>query len=252
MYLDIVLIDVLTPAGILTSYKVRPKYHPRGVVVDRLRDIYPERFSDDGLDIGGTRIYNASTCSIEKMSAHIRAFEVKEADCSFSFQFEHMGIPIGPSREAHGGIYNSVLSPGWRLREIWIVDPYDHKHPSVKSKKQFRYQVIWDTQCKTQMVEMEMRSGRGSFSFIVAGIASLVATDPGTVKYVEASESEWGISRLSDTHLLDEKGKKRLAEELAEKANWLELKPNIFGLGINLNKIIRDSIHYFQRKMRTK
>lgn len=189
------------------------------------------------------------------MSAHIRTFEVKEvkeADRSFSFQFEHMGIPIGPSSEAHSGIYNFVLSPGWQLRKIWIVDPYDYVRPSIESKKQFRYQVVWDTQCETQMVELEMRSGRGSFSFIVAGIASLVATASETVKYVEASESEWGISRLSDTHLLDEKGRQLLVKELAEKADWLELKPNLFGLGINLNNIIRDIIHYFQRKIRAK
>lgn len=248
MNLDIVLIDFLTPDGVLTSYKVKPKYHPRGVVIDRLRDIYPERFSDDDLDLGGTRIYNASTCSIEKQSSRIRAFEVNEIEPYFSFQFEHMGVPIGPSREAHGGIYHFVLSPGWRFRKIGLVDPYD-RNPTVACKKQFRYQVAWDTQCNTQIIEMEMRSGRGSFSFIVFGTASLVASDPDTTKYVDAFESEWGISRLSDTHLLDKKGKQRLTKELVEKADWLELKPNLFGLGVNLNQIIKDSIMIFRGKV---
>lgn len=249
MNLDIVLIDFLSPDGILTTYKVKPKYHPRGVVVDRLRDIYPDRFSEDDLDLGGTRIYNASNCYIEKQSTRIRAFKLDTTEQCFSFQFEHMGVPIGPSRKGHGGIYNFVLSPRWRLHEIWVVDPYDKKHTSIESKKQFEYRVIWNTQCNTQMIYMDMRSGRGSFSFVIIGKASIVGTDYESSEYVEADESEWGISELSNIHILDKNGEKCLAKELTQKANWLELKPNIFGLGINLNQIIQD-IKLFGNKVR--
>ncbi len=195
MNLDIVLIDFLTPDGVLTSYRVKPKQYHGSLVVDRLRDISSQRFRDNDRDLGGTRIYNASICDIENHSARIRAFELKKTGIEqyFSFQFERIRVPIGPSKEGHGGIYNFVLYPGWRLRKIRIVDPSDNKYPSVESKDQFRYEVIWDTECNTQMVDMEMGSNQGSFSFIVAGMASLVATDSDTTTYVEASQSSLGI-----------------------------------------------------------
>jgi hypothetical protein len=74
----------------------------------------------------------------------------------------------------------------------------------------------------------------------------LISNDPSTAQYVDAVDSERGISRLSDIHLLDNEGKQCLAKELADKADWLELKPNFFGLGINLNQIIRDIIKSFK------
>jgi len=249
MYVPIVLIDFLTPEGILTSYKVEPRHHPLDVVVDRLRDIYRELFSDDDVDLGGTRIYNASNCFVEKQSARIRAFKLYEGECRFSFQFGHMGVPI---RSRDGGIYNFVLPPGWRLREIRVVDAYDEKEESLQRKNQFEYKVFWDTECQTSLVDMELRAGRGSFSFIVAGTASLTAVDPEGVAYAEAVETRHGVAQLQEINLLDDEGHHRLADELAEKADWLVLKPNVFGVGINVNEIIRDCIGYFQRKVRRK
>lgn len=212
MNLTIVLIDILMPEGVCTSCTVRPKNRLEPVVIDRLRDIYHERFSDDDLDIGGVRVYNSSTCSIKKQRARLRAIKVEET--GFSFRFEHRGIPIGQNSDYCGGTYNLVLSPEWRLQDIRIVDPYDHKHPLDESKKQFGYQVIWDKQRNTQMVEMEMRSRHGSFSFIVIGTASSVDSDPDTVKYVEAQETEGAINRLSNIHFLDEGGKQHLKESV--------------------------------------
>lgn len=249
MYLDIVLVDIITPNGVLNSYKIRPKDQARGVAVDRMWDIFPEKFSKNDLDVGGTRIYNASTCAIEKISARIRTFELNDISQSFSFQFEHKGIAIGSSREAHGGIYNFVLPPGWRLKEFLIVDPYD-KNPSVQEKKQFRYEVYWDTQSQSQIIEMDMRSGRGSFSFIVAGKASLAINEQDKARYIDARESDWGIRKLCDNPLLDENGKNHMIDEILKKVDWFELKPNIAGIGINFNKIIEDCFRHFKSKLK--
>lgn len=79
MDLDIVLIDMLRPDGGLTTYRVLPTTGSRGLTMDRLRGIHPERFGDADLDIGGTRIYNASRCSIDKITSRLGAFEL-EAD----------------------------------------------------------------------------------------------------------------------------------------------------------------------------
>jgi hypothetical protein len=249
MNLDIVLIDILRPDGILTSYKVRPTTGPRGLTMDRLRDIHPDRFGDADLDIGGTRIYNASRCSIDKMTSRLRAFDLGEDGHSFHFQFEHMGVPLGPSRQAHGGAYNLVLPPGWRCRSLFLSDPYDRKHEEVSRKKQFQFSVVWDPECSTQLAEMMMRSSRGSFSFVVAGTASLVAVDASDTRYVEARESKWSVAQLPDSHLIDGEGRDRLASELAEKSDWLELKPNFFGVGVNLNEVLKDAIQFFRKKV---
>lgn len=246
MYLDIVIIDILEPDGLLRTYKIRPKTKEGRVVIDRLSDIYPEQFNNDDLDLGGTRIYNSSGCSIERLTARMRAFG--SIDNKIEFRFEHMGIPLGPSRESHGGIYNFLLSPGWRLTEFYLSDPYDKKHEDIKKKKQFRYQAIWDKECNVQLVNMDLRSGRGSFSFIASGSAMLF-NNGDKQRFIEADESDWAVSHVTDNHLLDGNGKKALALDIAEKSDWLELKPNVFGIGINLNQILKDSISAFKRKL---
>ena len=245
MYLDIVIIDILDPDGVLRTYKIRPKESGHKVVIDRLRDIYPEKYDDDDLDLGGARIYNSSSCIVERQTARLRSFDAK--DSQISFQFEHMGIPLGPSRQAHGGIYNFLLSPGWRLTEIYVSDPYDKKRKHIKNKRQFSYSIEWDTECNVQLIDMQLRSGRGSFSFVIAGVAELIGEEK--KEFVEAHESDWVVSNIVDNHLIDKDGKAILAQDIAEKSDWLELKPNIFGIGINFNEIIKDSIASFKRKV---
>ncbi len=245
MNFDIVLIDTLTPDGVMTSFKVTPKDQHQRVLIDRYRDIYPDRFGDE-LDLGGARIYNSQECSILRTDTRLRAFNA--GDSTLSFQFEHMGIPVGPSRQAHGGIYNLVIAPGFRLVDFRIVDPYDQKHEDIRQKKQFQYNVIWDKECKVQLVEMDLRSNRGSFSFIAQGEAVLVDS-PGEHNYVEAQESEWRVSNLTSHSMLRGGGKKVLSKELAKKVDWIELKPNIFGLGININEILKTCFKVFKRKV---
>lgn len=249
MYLDILLIDLLTPDGVLTSYKVKPKQPAGRVVVDRLRDIWPERFAETDADVGGTRIYDARTCYIERHTARIRSFQLNEGDLCFDFQFEHMGIPVGPIDDAHRGYYNLLLAPGWRFREIRIVDPYDRKQNLIEKKRQFGYELFWDTKAKASVVEMELRSRRGSFSFVAHGTASLTLTDPEGASYADALEVEDAVSRLSGYPLPDDEGRRCLAEKIGEKADWLELKPSIFGLGVNLNQIISDSLASLKHRL---
>jgi len=65
MYLDIVLIDQIGIDGVLTTYQITPSNNPRDrVVIDRLSDIDRDFEINDAMNIGGTRIYNSSNCSI--------------------------------------------------------------------------------------------------------------------------------------------------------------------------------------------
>ena len=246
MNLDIVLIDTLTPDGVMTSFKVTPKHTHQRVLIDRYRDIYPDRFSDE-LDLGGTRIYNSQECSIFRTDTRLREF--KSYDYLFTFQFEHMGIPLGPSNAGHGGIYNLVLAPGFRFLEFCIVDPYDHNHQEIRQKKKFEYDIIWDKECKVQLVEMKLRSGRGSFSFIAQG-GAVLEDSPGEHDFVKAQEFEWKVSNLTNHPILRGDDKKFLAEEIAKKVDWIHLKPNVFGIGIDINEILKSCFKVFKRKVK--
>jgi hypothetical protein len=45
----------------------------------------------------------------------------------------------------------------------------------------------------------------------------------------------------------DEIPSENIEENITDKSDWLELKPNFFGLGINLNRIIKDAINFFRK-----
>lgn len=249
MYLDIVIIDYLNVDGSLSTYKILPLENRNRVVIDRLEDIYRDFRRGSEIDIGGVRIYNGSSCSIEKYEAKIRNFSFSENN-EMLFQFEHMGIPVGSNREAHGGFYNLLLPPNFKITDLHVVDPYDRTHAEPISKKHFRFNVIWDTACNTSLVKMDLSSGRGTFSFILLGKAKIYNPEDSSSMYLESTESKYAVSSILDYHIIDDNGKDKVAKEISEKSEWLELKPNIFGIGINLNKIIKDCIQTFKRKIK--
>lgn len=249
MIIDIILIDLLGPNGVLDTYKIRPKGDAVDLTIDRYSDVLPERFSDDDLDIGGTRLYNATHSSIERIRSRLKSF-TQRGDNFFSFQFEHMGIPLGPSQQGVSGIYNLVLPSEWRCSELYISDPYDKQHDEIKKKKQFQHSVIWDPKCSTQLIEMQLRSRRGSFSFIVTGSASHIGGPPPATPYVASEERYGAVSQIPFELPPDPKITRQDADELAGGFKYIDLKPNFFGLGINFNKIIKDVIYRFKKKAR--
>jgi hypothetical protein len=246
MYLDIVIIDYLSLNGEITNYRIKPNGNDK-VLIDRLVDVHRSR-TNKSTNIGGTRLYNSKDCTIDEYQTSIRNFSFDSDQNLIRFQFEHLGVPVGPSRDAHGGMWNFILPPRWKLRELYVVDPYDRTTEEIEKKKSFRYGVIWDSDCNTQLVEMELRSGRGSFSFLVKGTASLIDTDSGTTQYFNGYETTYGVTRIRDIMILDKEGREILTENVAKRMDWIDLKPNIFGFGINLNKIIKDSINNFRKK----
>lgn len=250
MYLDIVLIDYLSPNGVLTTYRITPRDARDRVVIDRLSDIDMNFGSRDALNIGGTRVYNTSNCSIQVQQARLRQVMLSESDKSVSFSFEHMGIPVGSQRQAHGGYYNFILPPGFRFTELHVVDPYDHESDPVK-KKHFKYDILWDTSCSTSLVNMFLTSSRGTFSFILFGTARVFDKDA-AYAYCPAREDQYAVSGLLDYHIFSSKERKALADDIADKSDWLELKPNFMGIGINLNQVIKDSIRAFGKKIRSR
>lgn len=249
MYLDIVLIDQVDIKGILTTYRITPNQHYGSVVIDRIVDIDRNFSSPDSVNIGGTRIYNSSSCAIYKQQTKPRTFRIDEDNKELTFALSHMGVPLGASRDAHGGYYNLVLPPGFRFTDLHIVDPYDNKNDEVIKKKHFRYQSYWDKSCNTSLVNMDLRSGRGSFSFMLLAKAKLYQGEEDTV-YYPSTISDYALTNITSIPILGKEATRTLGDNLAAGSEWLELKPNIMGIGLNLNKIISDSIRVFQKKLK--
>jgi hypothetical protein len=160
-----------------------------------------------------------------------------------------MGIPVGKSSEAHGGVYGFLLPVGWQCRTLYVSDPYDKTQADDAMKKQFRRNVLWDPDTQSQVVEIDLESRRGSFSFVLGCSASLVRADPPGTVYVEAQECANTVSACCEKlKYLDRDARGQLLDRISQGANWLHLKPNVYGLGLDLNKILGDMVARFQRK----
>ena len=94
-----------------------------------------------------------------------------------------MYIPVESSDSGGCGFYNFILPIGYRFTELHIVDPFDKRGKEIKEKKHFIYDVFYDSEKKMQVVQMQLRSGRGSFSFYLTGKASIENVSTGFVDY---------------------------------------------------------------------
>jgi len=250
MNLDIVMIDQLDPTGRLITYRATPARDGGRVLIDRIRDIDRRVHDPEAADIGNVRIYNSARCEVSHSVCKPASFRADPNMPLFFIRFEHMGIPVGKSSEGHGGVYGFLLPVGWRCRTLYVSDPYDKTQADEAMKKQFRRNVLWDPETQSQVVEIELRSNKGSFSFFPGCSASLVRADPPETVYVEAEECENTVSACCGMlgHL-DRDARGPLLNRISQGANWLHLKPNLFGLGLDLNKILGDMVARFQRKI---
>ena len=258
MYLEKVIIDYLEPDGTLVSWKIRPKQEADSVRVDHLSNVDSDSASEGVVDAGGLRFYNSPSCEIEKNETQLRTISV--SDDELVFQIEHLGIPLSRDRGV-GGKYHLLLPVNFRLTEFAFLDPYDSQSDQMRSLRDFEstkelknldefdYRILWDPSCNTQFADMALRSPHGSFSFFASGKAELYESGNDS-KFVDASEWEGCVGDMLEYEMLDEAAKNSLSNDVASKINWLELKPNIFGIGVDLNTIIEDSIDRFDEKFK--
>jgi hypothetical protein len=246
MYLKILLIDYFSPDGVLTSYRAFPKYGGTpAVVIDRLADLRGRPFSREDFDVGGARIYNSDKVEIVRSSTQIRSFQIDRDRGEISFTLEHMGVEVGYSRNAEGGMYYFVGPFGSRGTRLFVSDPYDKKTDDDYQRKQFQHSLYWDTQFQSQMVELGLRSSRGTFSFRLGGT---FAQHDSSAQFVSASEHEGVLKRVVEDWTLCGGGDRAIKRDLSEKLEWLHLKPNVFGVGANVNQILKDVIGFLKRE----
>ena len=241
MYLKILLIDYLTADGVLTSYQVFPKHEGGAVVVDRLTDVSGVSFGAHDKDVGGVRLYNSDKVEVLKNQTQIRAFE--QTGSSFVFGIEHKGLDVGFSKRSEGGLYYFIAPHGFRATELYVADPYDQGTSDNYARKQFKYLLHWDTRYISQVVEMDLRSSRGTFSFRLGGRFS-----PSTEEahFLACPEDENIVSRATGDWHLEDGGQKAIKHDMAGLLDSLELKPTVFGVGIDVPKFIKKIIEMFR------
>lgn len=230
MNLSILLTDFIDTQGILKTYRFVPINPYNKVVVDRLADICADIKGNTDKDIGLLRLYNSDKCELVSSVCKIKNFsnDVNK----IAFHFEHMYVPVESSRNGSHGIYSFILPVGYRLTELHIVDPFDSKKKPLKMKKHFRYNVFYDCESKIEIVQMELRSARGSFSFILAGDASSEVNS----NLVEYTEQKIYLDKDMHDFFFDVGIKNSFWENLKDS---ILLEPNFNGIGIDLKKLLK-------------
>ncbi|MED3984279.1 hypothetical protein P4646_09530 [Peribacillus simplex] len=239
MYLEIVKTDFLYLDGAITSFTLTPLKNRNGtnkVRVDSAVE-FTRTNEQNNKVLGGHIIYNLNDCNLEMTTIPPNTkFTFDSIENSISFEYKHMNIPLGNLYKGNAGRWNLILPEGWKLTELYLSDPY-HNEEDVKKKKQFRHSVFWDTQKHTQLIEMDLLSKRGSFSFIIKGKALNITNIPeqSQIDFIPCYESDFGLRTLSEVHFHTQN------INILDKINkYVELKPNIGGLSININEIISD------------
>ncbi len=232
MNLSIVITDFIDTQGILKTYRFVPTNEYNKVVVDKLGDICADVKGNTDKDIGLLRIYNSDRCQLLSTKCKIRNFLYNSS--KMYFEFEHMYIPIESSNYGSCGFYSFILPIDYRLTELHIVDPFDKKNKNIKEKKHFKYDVFYDLEKKLQIVQMQLRSSRGSFSFYLTGKASMEGVNTDFVDYKEQNI------------YLDDDIREFFFDEGIKKSFWRNLKesvilePSFNGIGIDLKKFFRN------------
>ena len=231
MNLSIILTDFMDVQGVLKTYRFVPTNQCNRIVVERLGDIYTDVKGNTDKDIGLLRIYNSDKCQLLLTQCKIKNFSCYSNQISFGF--EHMYIPVESSDSGGCGFYNFILPIGYRFTELHIVDPFDKKGKEIKEKKHFIYDVFYDSEKKMQVVQMQLRSRRGSFSFYLTGKASIenVSTD-----FVDYECQDIQLDADIREFFFDEGIKKSFWKHLKES---VILEPNFNGIGIDFKKLFK-------------
>ena len=230
MNLSILLTDFIDTKGMLKTYRFIPINQYNRIVVDRLSDICTDVKGNTDKDVGLLRVYNSDKCQLLSTTCKIKDFT--DSYGKIFFCFEHMFIPVESSRYGSCGIYNFILPVDYRLTELHIVDPFDN-NKNLKKKKHFKYDVFYDCESHIQVVQMQLRSARGNFSFILTGEACI---DDGKNKFIDCKEQNIYLDEDIREFFFDDGIKKSFWKNLKES---ILLEPNFNGIGIDLKKLFQ-------------
>ncbi len=233
MYVATVIFDFIDSEGIINSVKVNSKDNNDHVIIDRFEDIVKDD-KNRRKDLSGTRIYNIEDCRITTSESKIKSF--KKEKSKISFDLEHMGIPLSPNYSYTRGYYNLVLPAGYKFTKLIIADPYSAGE-TLEDKKRFNFDLKHDINLDTQLITMELRSRRDTFSFIISAEADLLTkleVENGLAVNYESKENVLSENKYHNI------GKHQFLPDFVDNIlEIIDLKPNFFGLGMNLNELIK-------------
>ena len=171
--------------------------------------------------------YRKEIMTREKAGTVVNLYRGYENEHSNSEYIKDAKLPDGSC-----GIYNFILPVDYRLTELHIVDPFDN-NKNLKKKKHFKYDVFYDCESHIQVVQMQLRSARGNFSFILTGEACI---DDGKNKFIDCKEQNIYLDEDIREFFFDDGIKKSFWKNLKES---ILLEPNFNGIGIDLKKLFQ-------------
>lgn len=229
MYLTNVTIDIITEDRKLRTISIYPAKSTERIIIEHVENLKSIKKKSG---FGSVSVLNVSDCNIHDIYINPSSLIFNGNDLTFSI--EHIGIPIGYPSNYPRGIYNLILPPNFKLQDIHVVDPYDKDKDDI-DKKPFNFEIVWDKKQNRQIVRLFLISCRyDTFSLKVFGNASLVKQINPALKTIFKSNV---IAEIADSALDMSFGKK--AKNVIMLINkYLELKPNIAGIGLNFNSMI--------------
>lgn len=233
MYLTSIIIDIISDDKKLKTITIFPRRTNEKVIVEHLSNL---NSSKDKSTFGTVQIYNLDNCKIKVNELDLKAIHGNGADLFFSI--DHIGIPIGNPSKHPMGMYNLILPQQYNLQDFHIVDPYDDKKNDIE-KKHFQYETLFDNKQNRHVVKMYLHSAKyDTFSLKVFGSASKEKVINSSLNVINGKNI---IADIADSNYEYSFGKKA-KKFIKNLSKYLELKPNVVGIGLNINSILEDQI----------
>lgn len=229
MYVAIVLLESIDITGKLSTLIIKHKDNISNVIIDRIQDIVPDTISREN-EIQNTIIYNIDECNINSITSKPRSFSSIDNE-EIKFKIGHSHIPLLPNLDYTFGFYTFILPKGFKFTKLSVTKTSNN----FEEINEVSYKLKLDQKTEVQILEIPLRSRRSFFSLNIDAEAKY---SPG----IENISGEFIDFKVVDELLTSNIGNDsfgRLTKRLLDETNSvIDLRPNLFGIGINFNALI--------------
>jgi hypothetical protein len=241
----ITLVDLFDLGGLLqTTRIISDQNEVKPIPGDDGVDSQDEMKEHDE-DRGGFGICNLPGCKVSTVEKQMKNF-TSETDF-LEFQIEHLMIPLFPKSNQTVGYYHLLLPVNFELTELLCGNPTvipgsDEVLPG------YAFDIFWDKTCRMHMLKLTFEAENGWASFMIRGKAKLFLKENlvPTFRDVKVSDDIIGQIDIGDH---DKQAKEIVLRNLCRKIDWLNVKPNFFGLPLNNRWMIEKAINHLQERL---